>query len=120
MQGRGEIGASAERAVARYLEERGYDIVAMNLKVGRLELDVVARRGGLIIVVEVRTRGSGAWTSGFGSIDAAKQQRIRRAGERLWQRRYKNDPSAERLRFDAASVRFDNGRAIVEYAPAAF
>lgn len=120
MDGRSEAGARAERAVARYLEERGYDIVAMNLRVGRLELDVVARQGGLIVVVEVRTRGSGSWTSGFGSIDGKKKQRVRRAGERLWQRRYRHDPSAERLRFDAASVRFEHGRAIVEYAAAAF
>ena len=117
---RAKVGASAERAVARYLEQQGYDIVGMNLRVGRLELDVVARRGGLIVVVEVRTRGAGAWTSGFGSIDAQKQQRIRRAGERLWQRRYRHDASAERLRFDAASVRFEDGRAVVEYAAAAF
>jgi Holliday junction resolvase-like predicted endonuclease len=68
----------------------------------------------------VRTRGAGAWTSAFGSIDGKKQLRIRRGGERLWQRRYRNDPSAERLRFDAASVRFEDGRAVVEYAVAAF
>jgi hypothetical protein len=48
-------------------------------------------------------------------------RRIRRAGERLWQRRYKNDASAERMRFDAASVTFDEtGNAQVEYAEAAF
>ena len=75
----------------------------------------------LIVVVEVRTRGPGAWTTGFGSIDVAKRRRIRRAGERLWQRRYKNDASVERMRFDAASVNFEaTGRAVVEYAEAAF
>lgn len=80
----------------------------------------MARHGATVIVVEVRTRGSGAWTSGFGSIDHAKRQRIRRAGERLWQRRYRHDESAARLRFDAASVRFEDERAVVDYAPAAF
>ena len=72
------------------------------------------------MVVEVRTRGDGAWTSGLGSIGYRKRKLIRRAGERLWQRRYKNDARALRLRFDAASVRFVNGRAEVEYVPAAF
>jgi hypothetical protein len=42
------------------------------------------------------------------------------AGERLWDRRYAKDVSAERLRFDAASVTFENGVAQVEYAPGAF
>ena len=107
--------------MAEHLAQLGYTIVAVNLRVGRLELDVVARMGGLIVVVEVRTRGSGAWTSGFGSIDQRKRQLIRRAGERLWQRRYKSDDSVSRLRFDAASVTFDDqGRASVEHVPAAF
>ncbi len=112
--------ARAERAVAAHLDALGYEIVATNLRLGHLELDVVARRGPLVVVVEVRHRGRGAWTSGFGSIDLAKQRRVRRAGERLWQRRYRDDPTAERLRFDAASVSFDGERALVEYVEAAF
>jgi len=112
--------AAAEEAVAAFLVQRQFEIVARNLRLGRLELDIVARRGSLVVVVEVRHRGHGAWTSGFGSIDRAKRQRIRRAGERLWQRRYRNDTSVERLRFDAASVTFADGQPVVEYAEAAF
>lgn len=114
------IGRAAERAVADFLVARGFAVVALNLRVGHYELDVVARRGPLIVVVEVRTRGSGSLTSGFGSLVASKRLRVRRAGERLWQRRYRSDPSAERLRFDAASVSFVGNVPHVEYAPAAF
>ena len=87
---------------------------------GRLEIDVVARRGPVIAVVEVRTRGKTAWTSAFGSVDRKKRLRLRRAGERLWQRRYKNDASAERLRFDVASVNLGDRPPSVEYVVAAF
>jgi putative endonuclease len=114
-------GTAAERAVAKLLVTRGFSIVALNLRVGMLELDVVARKAELIVVVEVRTRGATAWTSGFGSIDGSKRKRVRRAGERLWQRRYKSDASVERLRFDAASVSFVPGRQPrIEYVEAAF
>lgn len=106
--------------MAAWLTSNGFDIVATNLRVGHYELDVVARNGPLIVVVEVRTRGPRAWTSGFGSLDAGKRRRIRLAGERLWQRRYRNDSSAERMRFDAASVSFASGEPHVEYVPAAF
>jgi putative endonuclease len=102
------------------LTRDGFTVLALNLRLGRYEIDVVARRGPLIVVVEVRTRGRGAWTSGFGSMDEKKRHRIRLAGERLWKRSFRSDPSAERMRFDAASVSFDDGRAIVEYVPAAF
>jgi len=106
--------------VAQLLRERGFEIVALNLRLQYLELDVVARRDELVVVVEVRTRTSGAWTSAFGSIDTRKRLRIRRAGERLWQRRYRSDHSVKRLRFDAASVSFDEATPLIEYVEAAF
>jgi putative endonuclease len=117
---RARLGQRAEEAVARYLESAGFSIVARNLRLGRLELDIVARRAELVLVVEVRTRGAGAWTSGLGSVSRAKRDRIRRAGQRLWRDRYKADPSVDRMRFDAASVRFDGGEADIDYVVAAF
>lgn len=117
---RARLGQRAEEAVARYLEAAGFSIVARNLRLGRLELDIVARRAELILVVEVRTRGAGAWTTGLGSLSRAKRERIRRAGQRLWRDRYRDDPTVERLRFDAASVRFDGVQADIDYVVAAF
>ena len=38
-----EHGRAAEAAVARWLQEHSFDIVATNLRVGRYEIDVVAR-----------------------------------------------------------------------------
>jgi Holliday junction resolvase-like predicted endonuclease len=86
----------------------------------RLELDVVARRDDLIVVVEVRSRSARAWTTGFGSLDGRKRSRIRHAGERLWQRRYRHDASVRRMRFDAASVVFGPDGPVIEYVEAAF
>jgi putative endonuclease len=114
------LGQRAEDAVVAYLERAGFSVVARNLRLGRLELDIVARRAELVVVVEVRTRGAGAWTSGLGSMSRAKQERIRRAGQRLWRDRYKNDASVERLRFDAASVHFEESGAQIDYVVAAF
>lgn len=114
-------GSAAELLVVDYLVGRGLEIVATNLRLGRLELDVVARDDRVIVVVEVRTRGSGAWTTGFGSMDRKKRERVRRAGERLWRDRYAKDRSVDRMRFDAASVTYDaNGLAKIEYVVAAF
>lgn len=82
---------------------------------------MVARLGETALVVEVRSRGGGAWTSAFGSVDAKKRARVRRAGERLWDRSLKHDPRIQRLRFDTASVSFDSeGVARIEYVAAAF
>lgn len=85
-----------------------------------LELDIVARHDELIVVVEVRTRSRSAYTTGLSSLDPKKRARIREAGQRLWDRRYRRDASASRLRYDVASVTFRDGQAHVEYVPAAF
>lgn len=117
---RHRLGRAAEQLVVDYLESRGCELIATNLRLGHLELDIVARDGSVILVVEVRTRGSGAWTTGFESLSPEKRKRVRRAGERLWRRRFRNDPSVERMRFDAASVTFDDDGPHVEYVCAAF
>ncbi len=113
-------GRAAEAAVLDYLVSLGMSIVATNLRVGHYEMDVVARDQDVVVVVEVRTRGATAWTSGFGSLDAKKRARIRRAGERLWQRRYKRDASVRSMRFDAASVTFGPEGPTIEYVRGAF
>ena len=51
--------------MARLLVERGFQIVATNLRLSYLELDVVARRDDLVVVVEVRSRSASSWTSGM-------------------------------------------------------
>jgi putative endonuclease len=117
---RQDRGRRAEAAVAQLLARSGFDIVATNLRLGYLELDVVARRADLVVVVEVRARGSGALTTGFGSIDHAKRRHVRQAADRLWRRRYRHDSSVTRLRIDAAAVVFDGAEVTIHYCSGAF
>lgn len=80
----------------------------------------MARRGDLVVIVEVRTRSAGSWTSAFGSLDGKKRYRIRLAGQRLWERRYRRDGSVNRMRFDAAAVVFGPCGPEIEYVEGAF
>jgi Holliday junction resolvase-like predicted endonuclease len=91
------------------------------VRVGHYEIDVIARDAAALVIIEVRFRGPGALTWGFGSLSGRKRRCVRFAGERLWQSRYRHDESIERVRFDAASVHFDDeGASTVEYSLAAF
>lgn len=120
MEDRHWVGRKAEALVVEYLAARGLTIEATNLRLGPLEIDIVARDASVIAVVEVRSRGPGAWTTGLGSISHIKRKRIRWAGERLWRMRYRNDPSVERMRFDAAAVSFEEEPPVIEYIESAF
>ena len=118
---RAALGKRAEAAVAEHLGTMGIEVIDANVRVGRFEIDLLARDGEVIVVVEVRTRGAGAWVRALDSIDWRKRQHIRHAGERLWRDRFARRKDVERMRFDCASVTFDaEGGAHVEYVRAAF
>ena len=115
------VGSAAECAVVEYITNLGWQILDRNARVGHYEIDIIARDGPILVIIEVRYRGDRSLTSGFGSLSATKRLRVRRAGERLWHSRFRHDSRIERMRFDAASVHFGaEGTAVVEYALAAF
>lgn len=114
-------GALAEQIVAEYLEAKGACILGLNVRVGRLELDIVARERDVVLIVEVRTRGPRSWQNALESIGHAKIRRVREAGERLWSIRFASDSTVNHMRFDAATVEFrQNGEALIEHFPGAF
>jgi putative endonuclease len=73
---RRQTGTLAENSAAAFLEAQGFQIVARNFlrRVG--ELDVVAREGDLLVIVEVRTRADDRFGGAAASVTPAKQRRI--------------------------------------------
>lgn len=96
-------------------------MLGRNVRVGRLEVDLLVRDGAAVVLVEVRTRGEGAWVGPFASVDARKRARLVAAGKALWRQRFSADRTLERLRFDVVAVHFQaDGSARLEHARAAF
>jgi putative endonuclease len=114
-----ELGRVAELAVADYLFAAGFDLLARNFRLGALELDVIARKGALLVVAEVRTRGPGAFVGAFESVTRAKRARLLNAVERLWRERRDWMAGVERVRIDVAAVFFVAPDTRVEYVEAA-
>lgn len=48
-------GQEGEKRAVRYLERRGFTILGRNVRLGRGELDIVARLDNLLVFVEVKT-----------------------------------------------------------------
>jgi putative endonuclease len=116
-----EHGREAENAVADYLRAQGAAIIGMNVRSGHYEIDLIATQNDLVMIVEVRTRGAGSFANAFESIDWKKRKRIIAAAQSLWRSRLSKLPGVNRLRFDAASVTFEeDGEARVEYVSGAF
>ncbi len=95
------VGDAGEDAVAAWYEAAGYSIVARNWRVREGELDVIARRGSVLVFCEVKTRRGSAFGSPAEAVTARKQARIRGLAAR-WLAA--NRVHADVLRFDVASV----------------
>jgi putative endonuclease len=116
---RTELGRRAEDAVADYLVVRGYQVIGRNVRLGPLELDLVARRGPLVAIVEVRMRGHGSMQGPFESVGGRKRLYLKRAVSRLWHERLRAMREVQRIRIDVAAVRFEGGETWVEYVEGA-
>jgi Holliday junction resolvase-like predicted endonuclease len=87
---------------------------------GPLEIDVVAREEATLVLIEIRARSVTSLTSGLSSIGPRKRRLLRFAAERLWRKRYRYDPTLQRVRFDVISLTLRGQDAELEYLRAAF
>ena len=112
------LGAAGEDAACAFLEARGYRIVERNARAGGVEIDVVAARGGLLAIVEVKTRRGLRHGAAVEAVDARKQARLAR-GAAAWLRERRARP--RRVRFDViACTPAPDGGFAVEHWEAAF
>ena len=100
------------------LRRRGLRTLARNYSRRTGEIDLVMLDGDVLAFVEVRYRGQGAWTSGLGSVDGAKRQRLVRTAELYLdehpEHRYRG------IRFDVVSASKGNYGIACEWIPNAF
>lgn len=81
-------GHKAEQAAKVYLEMRGYEIVEQNYRRSRCEIDIVAKKSGVIYFVEVKYRQSDNQGSGLDYITPTKLRQMQFAAE-TWVDEYK-------------------------------
>lgn len=112
-----EKGRTGEQLAADYLRRHGYDIVHVNWRIRTGELDIVAKKPGLIVFAEVRARHSNRFGTAKESVDGKKQAKIRRTAEVYLQR---NGWAEETVRFDVLAVEHSGGAYRIEHIPDAF
>ncbi len=70
------IGRWGEKAAADYLIGKGYEIIARNLRTPYGEIDLIARKEGFTIFVEVKTRTSSSLGPPEMAVSVRKQQHM--------------------------------------------
>ncbi|MHB1315250.1 MAG: YraN family protein [Christensenellales bacterium] len=109
---RGEAG---EEKACIFLVNKGYEVIIRNYRTPYGELDIVARNGDTLAIVEVKSRGSARYGSPAEYVTKKKRQKIcRAAGIYL----SKMEDSHCNIRFDIIEVYLRDGK--INHIPNAF
>ncbi|MGF7048714.1 putative endonuclease [Paenibacillus sp. DS2015] len=110
---RKQKGAAAEEAAARHLIVEGYHILDRNWRCRSGELDIVACKNNVIVIVEVRSR-TGDNTQ-FGtpaeSVNARKINQVRKTAEVYL---YYKQVETQDIRFDVMAVNLNKDMTVLK------
>jgi putative endonuclease len=103
-----ELGSRGEERAAAFLCERGFSIIERNFRAGRGgEIDIIARRGDLIVFVEVKRRLSDRFGGSLYAVTEAKKRRIRAVARSFLALRAGYHRPGYTFRFDLIAIQGD-------------
>ena len=102
------LGDRGEEIAARHLAEGGWTLLSRNFRMGRKEIDLVARRGEVVAFVEVKTRAGRGYGHPLEAITWKKRREIQQVAQ-AWIDRY--GVEGDVYRFDAVSIVMRGGGA---------
>lgn len=101
---RAALGSAGERLAARWLEARGYRVVARNWRCPYGELDIIAEEQGELVFVEVKTRRGVAYGAPEEAITASKRAHLIAAAQSYLA---EHQSEARPYRIDVMAVQLD-------------
>lgn len=111
-----DFGKLGEELAVNYLIGKGYEILERNWRNIHKEIDIIAKDGKELVIVEVKTRQ----TDEYGNPDIAvtkKKQRMLIAAANAYVFQNKLDID---IRFDIISIIFKDGKPVIEHIEDAF
>src|SRR4051812_8385149 len=111
-------GVEGEEEAMDFLRHAGWVILSHRFRMGRLEIDLVARKGSLGAFVEVKSRLSRQFGSPLEAVTWSKQREIGRVAQ-AWMDR--NGRLGDTYRFDVIGItRLAGGARRIEHVADAF
>src|SRR5687767_14105313 len=96
-----DTGKTGEQLAAELLRSKGYEVLALNWRHGRSEVDIIARIGNDLVFAEVKTRSTGYFGFPEESVSKRKQELLQEAADAYLER---HDLSETDVRFDIIAV----------------
>lgn len=111
-----EIGKIGEEIALKFFKNLGYEVLELNWRYKKLEIDIIAKDGDVLVVAEVKTRKSDVFGTPDVFVDRKKQRFLIKAiNEYVNQKGYETE-----IRFDVVSVLYNNSKEKVDHIKDAF
>ena len=68
-----DLGRRGEDIAANYLQNKGYQILKRNFRHRKAEIDIIARKNGIVAMIEVKTRNQSFYEGLSDSISKKKR-----------------------------------------------
>ena len=104
-----KIGIKGEQIAADFLQNKGYIIIHRNWRSGKKELDIIAYKDGMLVIVEIKTRSRTDFGFPEEAVTRKKQLFLKSAAEAF----ATGNPQYRNIRFDIVSVLLE-GEAVKE------
>ncbi len=111
-----ELGKLGEDIAVQYLVDKGYEILERNWRNKHKEIDIIAKDGETLVVVEVKTRQSDDHGEPDLAVTRQKQTRLIYAANAY----IFNNGLDVSTRFDVISIFFNNGSPVIDHIEDAF
>jgi len=110
------FGKQGEWEAQKFLHAQGYQILQINWRYKRWEIDIIAKEGDILAFVEVKSRSSTAYGEPFQFVNLKKQKNlIKAAGVFLKKTNHQGD-----IRFDIVSIYSQGGKQDISLIKDAF
>ena len=76
MAAHNELGKWGEQVAVEYLQKKGYQIMFRDWKIGHRDLDIIAKKDDVVVILEVRTRRNNRFGDTEMTIDRQKIKNI--------------------------------------------
>jgi putative endonuclease len=76
-----EIGDKGESLAIKYLKNNGFSVIQKNFRTPAGEIDIIAKKGGVIHFFEVKTRYGLRYGHPFEAVTAQKKRRMKKVAE---------------------------------------
>ncbi len=116
MAAHNELGKKGEKLAAEMLRQKNYEILETNWRHDKDEVDIIAREGEELVIVEVKTRSTDYFGDPEEAVDAAKERNLIRAAEAYVEM---NDLDID-VRYDVISIILKKNQSNIRHIRDAF